>query len=148
MIEHRLDSMAAYCFDDRILSLFKKVIQKYSNHPDTVETYLELYYRMLRKRQAKFPLAKSAGYGVLKYLKSIEGLESFHELVVLKQIIAGTEYRLVLDPLLRNNQLQRLTEQRLLVARKEGKQWIYNHSYLAKNSDGLRISGRSISKSS
>ena len=50
MIEHRLDSMVAYCFDDRILSLYKKVLQKlYSNHPDTVETYVELYYSMFEE---------------------------------------------------------------------------------------------------
>jgi|GEM_PF-6353172 len=50
MIEHRLDSMVACCFDDRILSLYKRVLQKlYSNHPDTVETYVELYYRMFEE---------------------------------------------------------------------------------------------------
>ena len=46
-IEHRLDSMAAYCFDDRVLSLYKIILRKiYDDHPDTVESYTKLYYEM------------------------------------------------------------------------------------------------------
>jgi hypothetical protein len=50
-IEHYLDSMLAYCFDDRILSLFKKVLRNlYKRFPDTVQAYVKFYYEMYEEK--------------------------------------------------------------------------------------------------
>jgi len=46
-IERTLDSMVVYCFDERILNLYKKILRKLiRQYPDTVECYVDLYYKM------------------------------------------------------------------------------------------------------
>jgi hypothetical protein len=45
--ERQLDSMLSYCFDDRILLLYKKIIRKlFTQHPETVKCYVDAYYMM------------------------------------------------------------------------------------------------------
>ena len=46
-IEHTLDSMVSYCFDDRALLLYKRVMRAImQKHPETVKAYVTLYYEM------------------------------------------------------------------------------------------------------
>lgn len=46
-IEHHLDNMLTFCFDDRILSLFKRVLRKlYKQYPETVYSYIMAYREM------------------------------------------------------------------------------------------------------
>ena len=46
-IERQLDSMLSYCFDDRILLLYKKILRKLINqHPETVKCYVDAYHIM------------------------------------------------------------------------------------------------------
>ena len=59
-IEHTLDNMLTFCFDDRILLLYKKVLRHiYNDDPDTVHFYIEAYYNMYKeekpKKQRKLP---------------------------------------------------------------------------------------------
>ena len=47
IIEQNLDYMLSYCFDDRILSLYKKILRKfYKQYPDLVKFYVDAYYYM------------------------------------------------------------------------------------------------------
>ena len=46
-IERELDSMLAFCFDDRILLLYKKILRKiFNQHPETVKCYVDVYHMM------------------------------------------------------------------------------------------------------
>ena len=46
-IEHNLDTMASFCFDERILLLYKRILRKLIyKHPETVKCYVDLYYMM------------------------------------------------------------------------------------------------------
>ena len=46
-IERQLDSMVSYCFDDRILILYKRILRKlFMQYPETVKYYVDLYYMM------------------------------------------------------------------------------------------------------
>jgi len=46
-IEIFLDYMLTFCFDKRILLLYKKILRHvYNEHPDTVRFYVEAYYDM------------------------------------------------------------------------------------------------------
>ena len=46
-IERQLDYMVTYCFDSEILLLFKVILRKlYYKYPDTVQTYVQLYFDM------------------------------------------------------------------------------------------------------
>jgi len=49
-IERNLDGMVSFCFDDRILLLYKKVLRKlYDQHPETVKSYVDIYYDMFEE---------------------------------------------------------------------------------------------------
>ena len=46
-IEHQLDYMLTFCFDDRILALFKRVLRKiHTRYPETVLSYITAYREM------------------------------------------------------------------------------------------------------
>ena len=46
-IEWNLDHMLTYCFDNRILSLYKEILRNlYKQHPDVVKDYADAYYDM------------------------------------------------------------------------------------------------------
>jgi hypothetical protein len=46
-IEYRLDFMLDFCFDNRVLLLYKKVLRHlYHTYPDTVKSYVDAYYDM------------------------------------------------------------------------------------------------------
>jgi len=50
-IEHNLDSMLSFCFDDRILLLFKQIMRKlYKQYPETVYTYVKAYRDMYEEQ--------------------------------------------------------------------------------------------------
>ena len=51
-IEHFLDNMLTFCFDARILQLYKKVLRHiYIEHPETVYSYVEAYYDMYEEEK-------------------------------------------------------------------------------------------------
>jgi len=53
-IEHFLDYMLTFCFDKRILLLYKKILRHlYNEHPDTVHLYVEAYYDMYEESKLK-----------------------------------------------------------------------------------------------
>ena len=46
-IELTLDYMLTYCFDDRILALYKKILRKfYKSYPHMVKSHVDAYYEM------------------------------------------------------------------------------------------------------
>jgi len=46
-IERNLDTMLSYCFDDRILTMYKAILRKlFYKHPETVKCYVDAYYMM------------------------------------------------------------------------------------------------------
>ena len=48
-IELTLDYMLTYCFDDKILSLYKKILRKlYKQYPGVVKDYVDIYYDMYK----------------------------------------------------------------------------------------------------
>ena len=49
-IEWNLDYMLTFCFDDRILTLYKKILRKiYKQYPDAVKFYVDTYYDMYER---------------------------------------------------------------------------------------------------
>ena len=46
-IERELDYILSYCFDNRILLLYKKILRKiYKQYPAVVKSYVDAYYDM------------------------------------------------------------------------------------------------------
>jgi len=46
-IERTLDTMLPFCFDDKILLLYKKVLRGFIHqHPATVKSYIDIYFDM------------------------------------------------------------------------------------------------------
>ena len=46
-IERELDYMLSFCFDERVLVLYKRVLRKiYYTHPDIVKSYIDSYLDM------------------------------------------------------------------------------------------------------
>ena len=46
-IEHEMDHMLSFCFDDDVLVLYKRVLRKiFNQYPEIVKFYIEAYYDM------------------------------------------------------------------------------------------------------
>ena len=51
-IEHELDSMVTFCFNEEILLLYKSVLRRlYKKNPETVDAYVRLYYDMYENNE-------------------------------------------------------------------------------------------------
>ena len=76
IIERKLDNMIEYCFDEKILILYKKILEKiYPQAPEVVEFHVNEYYEIYKTDDVDFELEGSK----IKYThKSIkERIEEF-----------------------------------------------------------------------
>ncbi|MCL2026743.1 MAG: hypothetical protein FWG92_08070 [Leptospirales bacterium] len=54
VIERELDYILSYCFDERILLLYKKILKKiYKQYPSVVKFYVDAYYDMFESDEGK-----------------------------------------------------------------------------------------------
>jgi hypothetical protein len=54
-VEWQLDSMLQYCYDERILKLFKKVLRKiYYKYPAIVKSYVDSYLELYENKEIDF----------------------------------------------------------------------------------------------
>jgi len=53
-IERELDYILSYCFDNRILLLYKKILRKtYKQYPSVVKSYVDAYYDMFESDEGE-----------------------------------------------------------------------------------------------
>ena len=65
-IEHEMDRMLTFCFEDEVLVLYKRVLRKIvTQYPEIVKFYIDAYYDMYEKEDIGWILDLNLRRGVM-----------------------------------------------------------------------------------